>query len=169
MLAGLGAGLFKSGQDAAQMVKIETARSLASDERRRTRRGGCAAVAGCRPASARAPSDDSASRKAKGPPCLDADNGRRQRGSPPIRDVPVDWEALEDAFENNAPEVHSYLHLGTGEVLRVVDGIADPGDARAHRRRPELHARRPGELARAVPLDGALHPDGRRSAICASG
>jgi hypothetical protein len=42
------------------------------------------------------------------------------------RDVPVDWEALEDAFENNAPEVHSYLHLKTGEVLRVVDGIADP-------------------------------------------
>jgi hypothetical protein len=41
-------------------------------------------------------------------------------------DVAVDWEALEDAFENNAPEVHSYLHLGTGEVLRVVDGIADP-------------------------------------------
>src|SRR5947209_20511249 len=44
----------------------------------------------------------------------------------PARDVPVDWEALEDAFENNAPEVHSYLHLATGEVLRVVDGIADP-------------------------------------------
>jgi hypothetical protein len=43
-----------------------------------------------------------------------------------LRDVPVDWEALEDAFENNAPEVHSYLHLKTGEVLRVVDGIADP-------------------------------------------
>jgi hypothetical protein len=42
------------------------------------------------------------------------------------REVPVDWEALEDAFENNAPEVHSYLHLETGEVLRVVDGIADP-------------------------------------------
>jgi hypothetical protein len=40
--------------------------------------------------------------------------------------VPVDWEALEDAFENNAPEVHSYLHLVSGEVLRVVDGIADP-------------------------------------------
>ena len=50
---------------------------------------------------------------------------------PPLRDVPVDWEALEDAFENNAPEVHSYLHLDTGEVLRVVDGIADP----------EMHAR----------------------------
>jgi hypothetical protein len=43
-----------------------------------------------------------------------------------LRDIPVDWEALEDAFENNAPEVHSYLHLMTGEVLRVVDGIADP-------------------------------------------
>jgi hypothetical protein len=40
--------------------------------------------------------------------------------------VPVDWEALEDAFENNAPEVHSYLHMTTGEVMRVVDGVADP-------------------------------------------
>jgi hypothetical protein len=46
--------------------------------------------------------------------------------SGPVREVPVDWEALEDAFENNAPEVHSYLHLATGEVLRVVDGVADP-------------------------------------------
>jgi hypothetical protein len=42
------------------------------------------------------------------------------------RDVPIDWEALEDAFENNAPEVHSYLHVPTGDVLRIVDGIADP-------------------------------------------
>jgi hypothetical protein len=45
---------------------------------------------------------------------------------PNIREVPVDWESLEDAFENNAPEVHSYLQLTTGEVLRVVDGVADP-------------------------------------------
>jgi hypothetical protein len=52
-------------------------------------------------------------------------------------DVPVAWEALEDAFENNAPEVHSYLHFDTGEVIRIVDGVADPsmhtriiGDAR---------------------------------------
>lgn len=44
----------------------------------------------------------------------------------PVRDIPIDWEALEDAFENNAPEVHSYLHLQTGDVLRVVDGVADP-------------------------------------------
>jgi hypothetical protein len=44
----------------------------------------------------------------------------------PLKGVPVAWEALEDAFENNAPEVHSYLHLETGEVVRIVDGIADP-------------------------------------------
>lgn len=43
-----------------------------------------------------------------------------------IRQVAIFWEALEDAFENNAPEVHSYLQLSTGEVLRIVDGIADP-------------------------------------------
>lgn len=53
----------------------------------------------------------------------------------PLRDVPVDWEALEDAFENNAPEVHSYLHLSTGDVLRVVDGVADP----------QMHARINGD------------------------
>ncbi|MDX2052514.1 MAG: UPF0158 family protein [Polyangiaceae bacterium] len=56
-------------------------------------------------------------------------------GQSPMREVPVDWDALEDAFENNAPEVHSYLHLETGEVLRVVDGIADP----------EMHARIAGD------------------------
>lgn len=43
-----------------------------------------------------------------------------------IRKLEISWEALEDAFENNAPEVHSYLHLATGEVLRIVDGVADP-------------------------------------------
>lgn len=41
------------------------------------------------------------------------------------RTVPVVWETLEDAFENNAPEVSSFLHLETGEVIRVVDGAAD--------------------------------------------
>jgi hypothetical protein len=59
------------------------------------------------------------------------EKGNSAPAGTPIREVPVDWEALEDAFENNAPEVHSYLQLGTGEVLRVVDGIADP----------EMHAR----------------------------
>jgi len=48
------------------------------------------------------------------------------QADPDHRKVPVAWEALEDAFENNAPEVHSYLHLVTGEVIRVVDGVADP-------------------------------------------
>lgn len=42
------------------------------------------------------------------------------------RKVPVAWEALEDAFENNAPEVHSYLNVESGDVIRVVDGVADP-------------------------------------------
>src|SRR5690606_14073320 len=48
------------------------------------------------------------------------------RAGKPLREVPIAWEALEDAFENNAPEVHSYVHLETGEVIRIVDGIADP-------------------------------------------
>jgi hypothetical protein len=43
-----------------------------------------------------------------------------------LRKVPIGWEALQDAFENNAPEVHSYLHLETGEVVRIVEGIAEP-------------------------------------------
>lgn len=47
-------------------------------------------------------------------------------GTGPLRKVPIAWEALEDAFENNAPAVHSYLHLETGEVVRIVDGVADP-------------------------------------------
>ena len=55
-----------------------------------------------------------------------ADSDSGAGGPQQLRDIPVDWEALEDAFENNAPEVHSYLHLMSGEVLRVVDGIADP-------------------------------------------
>src|SRR4051812_46655098 len=42
------------------------------------------------------------------------------------REVPPAWGAREEAFGRNAPEVHSYLHQGTGEVIRVVDGIADP-------------------------------------------
>ncbi len=53
-----------------------------------------------------------------------AHDGHEDASEP--RDVPIAWEALEDAFENNAPEVHSYLHLDTGDVLRVVDGVADP-------------------------------------------
>lgn len=43
------------------------------------------------------------------------------------RNIPVAWDALEDAFENNAPEVHSFLHLESGDVTRIVDGVAEPG------------------------------------------
>ena len=43
-----------------------------------------------------------------------------------LREVPVDWRGLENAVENNAPDVISYLHLVSGAVLRVVDGIAKP-------------------------------------------
>jgi hypothetical protein len=43
-----------------------------------------------------------------------------------LRKVPIAWEALEDAFENNAPEVHSYLNLDNGDVIRIVDGVAEP-------------------------------------------
>lgn len=49
-----------------------------------------------------------------------------ESGSTEKRQVAIFWEALEDAFENNAPEVHSYLQITTGEVIRIVDGIADP-------------------------------------------
>jgi hypothetical protein len=56
----------------------------------------------------------------------DMSNETTSAGGTAARDIPIDWEALEDAFENNAPEVHSYLHLVTGDVLRVVDGVADP-------------------------------------------
>ncbi|MFW5875649.1 MAG: UPF0158 family protein [Myxococcota bacterium] len=53
-------------------------------------------------------------------------NSDNSSGGVPVRQVPISWEALQDAFENNAPEVHSYLHFDTGEVIRIVDGIADP-------------------------------------------
>ncbi len=43
-----------------------------------------------------------------------------------LREVPVDWRALENAVENNASDVNSYLHLVSGAVLRLVDRIADP-------------------------------------------
>lgn len=49
-----------------------------------------------------------------------------KREVPGKRPVAVAWQALEDAFENNAPEVHSYLNLQSGEVIRIVDGIAEP-------------------------------------------
>ncbi len=46
------------------------------------------------------------------------------KASDSVRVVPVDWEGLLLALENNSPEVHSFLHLGTGAVLRIVDVTA---------------------------------------------
>ena len=80
----------------------------------------------------------------------------------PLREVPVDWEALEDAFENNAPEVHSYLHLTTGEVLRgsstalltprcMSESLPDGGNLRID----------PVRTMGAIPMDGAVHPHWR--------
>jgi hypothetical protein len=66
----------------------------------------------------------------------DRPSGPKTEGGPQWKDVPIDWEALEDAFENNAPEVHSYLHVPTGDVLRIVDGVADP----------QMHARIAGDI-----------------------
>jgi hypothetical protein len=43
-----------------------------------------------------------------------------------VIEVPIAWEALSDAFENNSPEVQSYLNLATGEVVRLIDDVADP-------------------------------------------
>ena len=57
---------------------------------------------------------------------MTSDLERDEQPKPPLRKVPVAWEALEDAFENNAPEVHSYLNLGNGDVIRIVDGVAEP-------------------------------------------
>jgi hypothetical protein len=55
---------------------------------------------------------------------MNAEKSTQSSGA--LREVPIAWEALEDALENNAPEVHSYLNLETGDVIRIVDGIAEP-------------------------------------------
>ncbi|WP_437621331.1 UPF0158 family protein [Sorangium sp. So ce1151] len=42
------------------------------------------------------------------------------------RRVPVDWIALANAFDNIARGVRHFLHLDTGAVLRLNDGLVDP-------------------------------------------
>jgi hypothetical protein len=44
------------------------------------------------------------------------------------RPSPVRWDDLTAAFENNAPDVHSFLNVTTGHVLRVVDGSPGADD-----------------------------------------
>jgi len=57
---------------------------------------------------------------------MNSDSEQPKASGAATRKVPVAWEALEDAFENNAPEVHSYLNLDSGDVIRIVDGVAEP-------------------------------------------
>ncbi|WP_437926316.1 UPF0158 family protein [Sorangium sp. So ce291] len=40
--------------------------------------------------------------------------------------MPVDWIALANAFDNIARGVRHFLHLDTGAVLRLNDGLVDP-------------------------------------------
>ena len=42
-----------------------------------------------------------------------------------LTEIETNWYNLERAFLNNSPEVHSYLNLRSGDVLRLVDGAAD--------------------------------------------
>lgn len=53
----------------------------------------------------------------------------KAKKEPAKRTVPIRWDDLTAAFENNAPDVHSYLNLATGHVLRIVDGTPGADDA----------------------------------------
>ena len=52
--------------------------------------------------------------------------------------IRIDWTALEQAFENHAPDIRSYLDRRTGEVIVLV-GSSHEGDPAAERirQRPE--------------------------------
>lgn len=52
-----------------------------------------------------------------------------KKKEPANKAVPIRWDDLTAAFENNAPDVHSYLNLHTGHVLRIVDGTPGSDDA----------------------------------------
>jgi hypothetical protein len=79
------------------------------------------------------------------------------------RTLEISWEALEDAFENNAPEVHSYLHLAPGRCCASSTAWPTRRCTSASPATLQLPPRRPGLVAGAVPLDGALHRHGDRA------
>lgn len=58
---------------------------------------------------------------------------------PTLREVHVSFEALEEAFENNAPEIRSFLDLNTGDVYRVIDGVSDRGLEKKLEQDPEVY------------------------------
>jgi len=41
----------------------------------------------------------------------------------------IDWQELEGAFENNSPEVTSFMNIATGEVRRIVQGLDDEDES----------------------------------------
>lgn len=44
--------------------------------------------------------------------------------------IKVNWDNVEIAFERNAPDLHSYIDQVTGDVVVVVDGVAEDLDRR---------------------------------------
>jgi hypothetical protein len=58
------------------------------------------------------------------------------------RPVTLNWTEFETAFERNAPGTESYLDLGNGEIVTVVDGQADAAERRVRvGRAPESFVR----------------------------
>lgn len=44
---------------------------------------------------------------------------------PELRKLALDWVELEGALENNSPELHSFLNIATGDVIRIFRGNED--------------------------------------------
>jgi hypothetical protein len=44
--------------------------------------------------------------------------------------IKVSWDNVEIAFERNSPELHSHIDRESGEVLVVVDGVAEDAEQR---------------------------------------
>ena len=53
----------------------------------------------------------------------DSENGAEE--SQKIARIAIDWVELEGALENNSPELHSFLHKITGDVIRIFRGAED--------------------------------------------
>ncbi len=62
-----------------------------------------------------------------------------------MKPIKVNWENVEIAFERNSPELHSYIDRESGEVLVVVDSVAEDAEKR------RLLAERPDGFVRIEP------------------
>ncbi len=47
-----------------------------------------------------------------------------------MKEIKVNWAYVETAFERNSPDLHSYIDRERGEVLVVVDGLAEDEEVR---------------------------------------